>query len=89
MTDFIRELCDSVLPETYPSYTLPDEVQEYIGERDKIYDKLKIRLEEDDFKLFEKFLDFNSSIHHESECYAFSRGIEFTVRTLLGVFSGK
>lgn len=86
MTDFIRDLCDSVMPETYKPYALPDEIQECIASREKIYEKLKKRLGEDDFNMLEEFIDLNSRLHHENQCYAFSCGIKFIIRMLFGVF---
>lgn len=87
MTDFIREFFDSDMSEVSLSHTPPPNVSDARRTQEELSQKLRLYLGNENYSLFEKYLETVLIIDSEEMFYAFYCGMKAAFKLFMGVMN--
>ena len=87
MTDFIREFFDSEMSEVHQRHASPSVVSTAREKQEELSQKLRIYLGNENYPLFEKYLETVLIINSEEQFYAFYCGMKAAFKLFMGVLN--
>ena len=87
MTDFIREFFDSDMSEINQHHVPSSTVSNALKKQEELSQKLRIYLGNENYSLFEKYLETVLIIGSEEQFYAFYCGMKAAFKLFMGVLN--